>query len=64
MDYQAIGGLKLRQCTPDEVGEVEAVVKPRRREDTAPRQHVFLRQTVPPNDPVVREVERWRSGSD
>lgn len=37
---------------------------PRRREETAIRHHVFLHQTMPPSDPVVRESERRRSGSE
>lgn len=37
---------------------------PRRREETAIRNHVFLHQTMPPSDPLVRESERRRSGSD
>ncbi|MCH9684173.1 MAG: hypothetical protein K0V04_22260 [Deltaproteobacteria bacterium] len=36
----------------------------RSREETAPRQHAFLRQTLPPEDPHVRESERLRSGQD
>lgn len=44
--------------------ERAAAPVPRRREETAIRSHVFLHQTVPPSDPVVRESERRRSGSD
>ena len=40
------------------------VMRPRVREDTAPRRHAYLPQTVPPVDPVVREIERRRSGRD
>lgn len=39
-------------------------VRRREREVTAIRSHAFLLQTVPPNDPVVRETERRRSGSE
>lgn len=47
---------------PDEPREDNAVA-PRKREETAARRHVFLSQTMPPNDPLVREIERRRSGS-
>ena len=55
---------------PEEVGEdeevitLDGVVTPRQRDNTAPRKHAYLPQTVPPVDPVVREVERRRSGKD
>jgi hypothetical protein len=39
-----------------------SAVAPRKREETAARRHVFLSQTIPPNDPLVREIERRRSG--
>lgn len=42
--------------------ETDSVARPGVREQTAPRRHVFLPQTVPPLDPIVREVERRRSG--
>lgn len=38
-------------------------VRRREREITQVRHHAFLRQTVPPHDPLVREIERRRSGS-
>lgn len=38
-------------------------VQRREREITQVRHHAFLRQTVPPHDPLVREIERRRSGS-
>jgi hypothetical protein len=38
------------------------VVTRRKREETQSRRHAFLRQTVPPSDPIVREMERRRSG--
>lgn len=41
----------------------DTAVAPRRREETASRRHAFLSQTMPPNDPLVREIERRRSGS-
>ncbi|MCX4247265.1 hypothetical protein [Paraliomyxa miuraensis] len=36
----------------------------REREETQVRHHAFLHQTLPPNDPLVREIERYRSGND
>ncbi|MCA9655135.1 MAG: hypothetical protein H6712_30250 [Myxococcales bacterium] len=64
MEYQVFGGLKLRKSAPELADDAaDAVVQPRRRDDTAPRRHVFLRQTMPPSDPVVLEVERRRSGA-
>lgn len=64
VDHQSVNGFALRKRTPEDDDEVDAVIRSRTREDTAPRRHVFLRQTVPPSDPVVREVERRRSGRD
>ena len=65
MEYQVFGGLKLRKSAPEVVDDAsDAVVQPRKRDETAPRRHVFLRQTMPPSDPVVREVERRRSGGE
>lgn len=42
----------------------DRIVVRRQREDTALRNHAYLLQTLPPNDPLVREIERRRSGSD
>lgn len=46
----------------EEVVTLDGVVRPRERENTEPREHAYLRQTVPPLDPMVREVEQRRSG--
>lgn len=51
---------KARAAHDEAPGDV-AVMR-RKREETQSRRHVFLRQTVPPSDPVVREMERRRSG--
>lgn len=42
----------------------EDTVRRRQREETEPRAHAYLSQTVPPDDPVVRAIERRRSGCD
>ena len=75
MATHVIHGLKFRRAEPDAAGAAsdeeepvdtsesnDGVMQPRVREETAPREHVFLHQTVPPVSPVVREVERRRSG--
>ncbi|MEM7159743.1 MAG: hypothetical protein AAF799_43280 [Myxococcota bacterium] len=76
MATHVIHGLKFRRAKSDAAGATsqeeeeptdtsesgDGVMQPRVREETAPREHVFLHQTVPPVDPVVREVERRRSG--
>jgi hypothetical protein len=49
-----------RPAHAEETGE--NVVTRRKREETQSRHHAFLRQTVPPSDPIVREMERRRSG--
>lgn len=61
--------LPRRKSAPVEAAREEGapedgVAMQRKREETQARSHVFLRQTVPPKDPVVREVERRRSGGD
>ncbi len=54
---------RAKQPARERDGEAEAsAVVPRKREETASRRHVFLHQTVPPSDPLVREIERRRSG--
>ncbi|MEX1365889.1 MAG: hypothetical protein AB1Z98_22365 [Nannocystaceae bacterium] len=57
-----VARLELRAVAEQDVDETDSVARPRVREQTAPRRHVFLPQTVPPLDPLVREVERRRSG--
>jgi len=40
----------------------DGVVRRRERNETEPCEHAYLGQTVPPRDPVVRAIERRRSG--
>ena len=42
----------------------EGMVIRRQREETAPCEHAFLSQTLPPVDPTVQAIERRRSGSE
>ncbi|MEM9461278.1 MAG: hypothetical protein AAGF11_44350 [Myxococcota bacterium] len=42
----------------------EQSVRKRQHEETEPREHVFLLQTVPPVDPTVAAIERRRSGGN
>lgn len=37
-------------------------IRRRKHEETEPREHAFLLQTVPPIDPLVKAIERRRSG--
>jgi hypothetical protein len=55
---------KPRKAAPADEAAAGDSIQRRKREETAARCHAFLRQTVPPSDPVVREIERRRSGRD
>lgn len=54
--------VELRRLRKESEADDRVVVR-REREVTAIRSHAFLLQTLPPSDPVVREIERRRSGS-
>jgi len=63
LERSALEALLAMADGPDALRPTEeGVVRRRKKEDTAPREHVYLSQTVPPEDPVVREIERRRSG--